>query len=131
METGLPIFEDILTDYDDTQCEEGMLLALHLKRPVETMRGFVETFARCGRMCGCGDDPGALRNSTVLTSAFKLRQLRAAAAAAAWPYFDTENPETETYHDKYRCLFTQADYHSPGVQALCRPGAGPTDRRKW
>ena len=93
METGLPIFEDILTDYDVTQCEEGMTLALHLKRPIETMRAFMRTYEECGRMCGCGRGPEAVRNATEVVSAFKLRQMRKGAAAAAWPYFDLENPE--------------------------------------
>ncbi|GAQ82766.1 Glycosyl transferase family 31 protein [Klebsormidium nitens] len=124
METGLPIFEDILTDYDDTQCEEGMTLALHLKRPIETMRTFVRTYETCGRMCGCGRGAKGVRNATVIASGFKLTQMRAAAAAAAWPYFDLQNQETEMYHDKYECLFTQADYHSAAERALCRAKAG-------
>lgn len=97
-----------------------MTLALHLKRPVETMRTFVRTYETCGRMCGCGRGPEAFRNTTEVVSAFKLAQMRRSAAAAAWPYFDLENSETEMYHDKYACLFTQANYYSRAEQALCR-----------
>ena len=74
-------------------------------------------------MCGCGRGPEAVRNATEVVSAFKRAQMRKAAAAAAWPNFDLENSETEMYHDKYACLFTQANYHSAAEQALCRTEA--------